>query len=52
MKERDDALKPLIDVVVCRGLFCDEDKDVKLMIAICVIELFRVMAPKPPFEDK
>ncbi|CAL5211822.1 unnamed protein product [Lathyrus oleraceus] len=51
-KKRDDALKPLIDVVVCGGLLCHEDKDIKLLVAICVTELLRVMAPDPPFEDR
>lgn len=52
MKKRDDALKPLIDAVVCGGLLQHEDKDVKLLVAICVTELFRIKAPEPPFEDK
>ncbi|GAU33080.1 hypothetical protein TSUD_227390 [Trifolium subterraneum] len=52
MKKREDALKPLIDAVVCHGLLHHEDKDVKLLVAICVTELFRVKAPEPPFEDK
>ncbi|XP_050886005.1 sister chromatid cohesion protein PDS5 homolog B isoform X2 [Lathyrus oleraceus] len=51
-KKRDDALKPLIDAVVYGGLLCHEDKDVKLLVAICVTELLRVMAPDPPFEDR
>ncbi|XP_012567744.1 sister chromatid cohesion protein PDS5 homolog B isoform X3 [Cicer arietinum] len=52
MKKREDALKPLTDAVVCGGLLRHEDKDVKLLVAICVTELFRVKAPEPPFEDK
>ncbi|CAJ2674086.1 unnamed protein product [Trifolium pratense] len=51
MKKREDALKPLTDAVVCRSLLHHDDKDVKLLVAICVTELFRVKAPKPPFED-
>ncbi|KAK2453745.1 sister chromatid cohesion protein PDS5 protein A [Trifolium repens] len=51
MKKREDALKPLTDVVVCGSLLHHDDKDVKLLVAICVTELFRVKAPKPPFED-
>ena len=47
-KKRDDALKPLIDAVIYGGLLCHEDKDVKLLVAICVTELLRVMAPEPP----
>lgn len=52
MKKREDALKPLIDAVVCGGLLQHGDKDVKLLVALCVTELFRIKAPEPPFEDK
>ena len=52
MKKREDALKPLIDAVVCGGLHQHGDKDVKLLVALCVTELFRIKAPEPPFEDK
>ncbi|XP_058724136.1 sister chromatid cohesion protein PDS5 homolog B isoform X3 [Vicia villosa] len=51
-KKRDVALKPLIDALVYGGLLCHEDKDVRLVVAICVTELLRVMAPDPPFEDR
>ncbi|KAI5389665.1 hypothetical protein KIW84_075094 [Lathyrus oleraceus] len=47
-KKRDDALKPLIDAVVYGGFLCHKDKDVKLLVAICVTELLGVMAPEPP----
>ncbi|XP_045822500.1 sister chromatid cohesion protein PDS5 homolog B-like isoform X1 [Trifolium pratense] len=52
IKKQEDALKPLIDAVVCRGLLCHQDNDVKLLVAICVTELFRVKAPEPPFQDQ
>lgn len=51
-KKREDALKPLADAVVRGGLLQHVDKEVKLLVAICVTELFRVKAPEPPFEDK
>ncbi|XP_019460582.1 PREDICTED: sister chromatid cohesion protein PDS5 homolog A isoform X3 [Lupinus angustifolius] len=53
-KKRDADLKPLANALVelIHGLHRQEDKDVKLLIAISVTELFRVMAPEPPFEDK
>ncbi|WJX30406.1 hypothetical protein P8452_18948 [Trifolium repens] len=52
MKKREHALKPLIHAVVSCGLLRHQDKDVKLTLAICITELFRVKAPEPPFEDK
>ncbi|MED6112773.1 hypothetical protein PIB30_064706 [Stylosanthes scabra] len=50
-QKREAALKPLVDAL-CRGLLRHPDKDVRLLVAICVTELFRVKAPEPPFEDK
>lgn len=50
-KKRDADLKPLADALT-RGLLQHADKDVRLLVAICVTELFRVKAPEPPFEDK
>jgi hypothetical protein len=51
MKKREHALKPLIHAVLSCGLLHHEDKDVKLTLAICITELFRVKAPEPPFQD-
>lgn len=51
-KKQEDALKPLADALVRGGLLRHVDKEVKLLVAICVAELFRVKAPEPPFEDK
>ncbi|WVY89344.1 hypothetical protein V8G54_034858 [Vigna mungo] len=51
-KKQEDALKPLSNAVVCGGLLQHADKEVRLLVAMCVTELFRLMAPEPPFEDK
>ncbi|RYQ91013.1 hypothetical protein Ahy_B09g096900 isoform C [Arachis hypogaea] len=50
-QKREAALKPLVDSLCC-GLLRHPDKDVRLLVAICVTEIFRVKAPEPPFEDK
>ncbi|KAK8466806.1 hypothetical protein PHAVU_008G163350 [Phaseolus vulgaris] len=51
-KKQEDALKPLSNAVVCGGMLQHADKEVRLVVATCVTELFRLMAPEPPFEDK
>ncbi|XP_047149337.1 sister chromatid cohesion protein PDS5 homolog B isoform X1 [Vigna umbellata] len=51
-KKQEHALKPLSNAVVCGGLLQHADKEVRLLVAMCVTELFRLMAPEPPFEDK
>ncbi|KAK7373149.1 hypothetical protein VNO80_06547 [Phaseolus coccineus] len=51
-KKQEDALKPLSNAVVCSGLLQHADKEVRLVVATCVTELFRLMAPEPPFKDK
>lgn len=28
------------------------DNDVNLLVTVCVSEIFRILAPEPPFEDK
>ncbi|XP_038716130.1 sister chromatid cohesion protein PDS5 homolog A isoform X1 [Tripterygium wilfordii] len=45
------ALKPLRKNIVRLGLLQHTDKDVRLLVAICVSELFRILAPEPPFKD-
>lgn len=50
-QNREASLKPLEDVIIC-SLLQHADKDVRLLVAICVTEIFRVRAPEPPFEDK
>ncbi|KAL2317798.1 hypothetical protein Fmac_031674 [Flemingia macrophylla] len=51
-KKRKAALESLANAVVCSGLLQHADRDVRLRVAICVADLFRLMAPEPPFEDK
>jgi hypothetical protein len=51
MKKREHALKPLIHAVLSCGLLRHQDNHVKLTLAICITELFRVKAPEPPFQD-
>lgn len=44
-------LEPLREAIV-HGLLQHRDKDVRLLVAICVTEMFRAMAPEPPYADK
>lgn len=46
------ALRPLREAIIKHSLAQHKDKDVKLLIAICVTEIFRLMAPEMPFEDE
>ncbi|XP_027368350.1 sister chromatid cohesion protein PDS5 homolog A [Abrus precatorius] len=50
--KRKAALKPLANAVVCGGLLQHADKEVRLLVAICVTELLRLEAPECPFEEK
>ncbi|TYK31652.1 sister chromatid cohesion protein PDS5-like protein A isoform X1 [Cucumis melo var. makuwa] len=50
-KKLDSCTKPLRNSII-NGLLRNKDKDVRLLLAICVSEMFRVMAPEPPFEDE
>ncbi|KAF3445662.1 hypothetical protein FNV43_RR10838 [Rhamnella rubrinervis] len=45
------AIEPLKRPII-HGLLQHRDKDVRLLVAICVSEVFRVLAPEQPFEDK
>ncbi|TKY56159.1 Sister chromatid cohesion protein PDS5-like A [Spatholobus suberectus] len=51
-KKREAALKPLANAVVCCHLLQHADKEVRLLVAMCVTDLFRIMAPEPPFVAK
>ncbi|XP_030527999.1 sister chromatid cohesion protein PDS5 homolog B isoform X3 [Rhodamnia argentea] len=51
-KKVQDALKPLRETIVKHSLARHKDRDVRLLVSICASEIFRVMAPEPPFEDK
>ncbi|KAK4572850.1 hypothetical protein RGQ29_031022 [Quercus rubra] len=51
IKNLEVSTKPLRKAIV-HGLLQHKDKEVRLLVAICISEIFRVMAPEPPFEDK
>ncbi|GAV71980.1 Cnd1 domain-containing protein [Cephalotus follicularis] len=52
VKNLESVTKTLRKTIVKHSLLHHSDKDVKLLVAICVSELFRILAPEPPFEDK
>ncbi|KAI4962777.1 hypothetical protein ZWY2020_025780 [Hordeum vulgare] len=43
-----DALSPLSKSLVQTTLFSHKDKDVRLLVAVCFIEVMRILAPDPP----
>uniref|UniRef100_A0A0E0CAV1 Sister chromatid cohesion protein PDS5 homolog A n=1 Tax=Oryza meridionalis TaxID=40149 RepID=A0A0E0CAV1_9ORYZ len=47
-----EALHPLSKSLVQTTLLTHRDKDVKLLVAVCFIEVMRVLAPDPPFSDE
>lgn len=51
-KNIEDATKPLRKSIIKNGLHKHGDKEVRLLVSICVSEVFRILAPEPPFEDK
>lgn len=50
-KDVETALQPLTESFAKHDLVSHKDKDVRLLVAICATELFRILAPEPPFED-
>ena len=52
LRKLEAATKPLRKSIVKHGLSNHTDKDVRLLVAICVSEFFRILAPQPPFADK
>ncbi|XVE55344.1 hypothetical protein DITRI_Ditri03aG0151400 [Diplodiscus trichospermus] len=48
----DAATKPLRKSIVKHGLYNHTNKDARLLVAICVCEFFRILAPQPPFADE
>lgn len=48
----DAELKPLKESIIKHGLLKNRDNDVSLLVTVCISEIFRILAPKPPFEDK
>ncbi|ESR47424.1 hypothetical protein CICLE_v10003517mg, partial [Citrus x clementina] len=51
LKKLEAATKPLRKSIIKHGLLHQNDKDIRLSVATCVSELFRILAPEPPFED-
>ncbi|KAM3352871.1 hypothetical protein ACQJBY_024208 [Aegilops geniculata] len=47
-----DALRPLSKSLVQNTLLSHKDKDVRLLVAVCFIEVMRILAPDPPFTDE
>ncbi|XP_073023251.1 sister chromatid cohesion protein PDS5 homolog B isoform X3 [Primulina eburnea] len=45
------VVKPLSDSLIGHGLLHHKDKDVKLLVGICLCEIVRVIAPNPEFSD-
>ncbi|KAI3761075.1 hypothetical protein L1987_51482 [Smallanthus sonchifolius] len=45
------AIKPLSDSLLKHGLLQQKDKDVRLLVSICVCEILRILAPNPGFSD-
>lgn len=52
LKKLEAATKPLRKSIIKHGLLHQNDKDVRLSVATCISELFWILAPEPPFEDK
>ncbi|KAG2593232.1 hypothetical protein PVAP13_5NG110322 [Panicum virgatum] len=47
-----DALHALSKSLAQTTLLNHKDKDVKLLVAVCFIEVMRILAPDPPFSDE
>ncbi|XP_024010664.1 sister chromatid cohesion protein PDS5 homolog A isoform X1 [Eutrema salsugineum] len=45
-------LRPLKNSILKHDLLKNRDNDVSLLVTVCVSEIFRILAPEPPFEDK
>ncbi|KAI3767597.1 hypothetical protein L2E82_17844 [Cichorium intybus] len=45
------AIKPLSDSLLKHSLLKQKDKDVRLLVAMCVCEILRILAPNPGFSD-
>ncbi|CAN8234143.1 unnamed protein product [Cochlearia groenlandica] len=45
-------LTPLKKSILKHDLLKNRDNDVSLLVTVCVSEMFRILAPEPPFEDK
>ncbi|KAL9682285.1 hypothetical protein QQ045_014080 [Rhodiola kirilowii] len=45
------AIKPISTYLFDHGLVQHKDRDIKLLVAICLTEIIRILAPEPPFTD-
>uniref|UniRef100_A0A7N0TLY4 Sister chromatid cohesion protein PDS5 homolog A n=1 Tax=Kalanchoe fedtschenkoi TaxID=63787 RepID=A0A7N0TLY4_KALFE len=45
------AIKPISTYLFVHGLVQNKDRDIKLLVAICITEIIRILAPEPPFSD-
>ncbi|KAK1263732.1 hypothetical protein QJS04_geneDACA022342 [Acorus gramineus] len=45
------TLEPLINSLVQNNLLQHKDKEVRLLVAACISEILRILAPDPPFSD-
>ena len=46
------ALQPSIDALVERNLLKHKDKDIQVLVASCISEVLRIVAPDAPFTDE
>ncbi|XP_071712792.1 sister chromatid cohesion protein PDS5 homolog B-like [Rutidosis leptorrhynchoides] len=46
------TIKPLSDSILKHGLLHQKDKDVRLLVTVCVCEILRILAPEPGFTDE
>lgn len=46
-----DLVKPLSDSIIKHGLLDHQDKDIRLLVGICLCEVLRVLAPNPGFSN-
>lgn len=46
-----DAMKPCINAIAKQELLKHQDRDVKVLVATCIVEITRITAPEAPFSD-
>ncbi|CAL1362329.1 unnamed protein product [Linum trigynum] len=51
-KKQAAALLPMKEFIVKREILRHADREVQLLVSVCVAELFRILAPETPFADK
>lgn len=45
------AIKPISTYIFEHALLQHKDRDIKLLVAIILTEIIRILAPEPPFTD-